>query len=135
MSAFMQDKAHVDALLTAGPDADTWAISDRAAPPEPEPEPLPRYDRADAIRLIREHLKRRSGKAWRVYGDRGTAWGWITIRAPKARSLAPYGYMTEADCAELAELLGMARPAHRQGVSVSPDARSWYVHAAMGDDR
>jgi hypothetical protein len=42
-------------------------------------------DRDEAIKRIRAALKRRSGKAWSVTGDRGTAWGWIKIDAPPAR--------------------------------------------------
>jgi hypothetical protein len=46
---------------------------------------LGRPDRDVAIKRIREALKRRSGKAWSVKGDRGTAWGWIHISCPPAR--------------------------------------------------
>jgi len=42
-------------------------------------------DRDDAIKLIREALKKRSGKSWSVTGGRGTAWGWINVTAPSAR--------------------------------------------------
>jgi hypothetical protein len=118
-------------------------------------------DRDDAIKLIREALKKRSGKAWSVTGGRGTAWGWITIAAPPARRVGhkpnpDYGdvnvyrpdvpmyiddpdsehryYTSEADCAELAELLGMSRPTHCQGVSIpaASDYRRAYVAMAKG---
>jgi hypothetical protein len=119
-------------------------------------------DRDDAIKLIREALKKRSGKAWSVTGGRGTGWGWITIAAPPARRVGhklnpEYGdvnvhrtdvpmyvdnvdapkeerwYTSEADCAELAQLLGLEH-AHCQGVSIpaASDYRRWYVAAARG---
>lgn len=104
-------------------------------------------DRDDAIKLIREALKRRSGKTWSVRGDRGTAWGWITIAAPPARRVGhkpnpAYGdinvyrtdvpmevddpdapkekrwYTSEADCEELQRLFGLSRPVHCQGISI-----------------
>lgn len=118
-------------------------------------------DRDDAIKLIREALKKRSGKAWSVKGDRGTAWGWINISAPPKRRVAhDYNpdfhrddpvpdvpayfentedrerawYMSEDDCIELGELLNLGRPAHCQGVSIpaASDYRRFYVAAARG---
>lgn len=47
-------------------------------------------DRNETIKRIKDALKRRSGKPWSVTGGRGTAWGWITIDAPPARTV--YGY-------------------------------------------
>ncbi len=121
-------------------------------------------DRNDAIRLIREALKRRSGKTWSVTGDRGTAWGWINITAPPARRVAhlpnpayhcdnpepgvpthfeippddKHGawYMSDADRAELAELLGFDKPVHCQGVSIAADSayRCEYIARARGLD-
>lgn len=52
---------------------------------KPKPTAPPVNDRDDAIRRIRQALRRRSGKAWSVTGGRGTAWGWITITAPPRR--------------------------------------------------
>jgi hypothetical protein len=43
-------------------------------------------DRNATIKAIRTALQRRSGKPWSVTGGRGTAWGWIRIKAPPARS-------------------------------------------------
>ena len=43
-------------------------------------------DRSEAIERIRKALKRRSGKTWSVTGGRGTAWGWIHVSAPPART-------------------------------------------------
>lgn len=98
--------------------------------------------RSDAIGLIREALERRSGKKWSVTGGRGTAWGWITITSPPARRVSSDGtpqegrnwYMSESDCRELGELLGLDAPAHCQGVSI-PDASDYrrvYVERALG---
>lgn len=39
-------------------------------------------DRNEAIKQIRENLKRRSGKTWSVTGDRGTAYGWLKVDVP-----------------------------------------------------
>jgi hypothetical protein len=88
-------------------------------------------DRNEATKQIREALRARSGKAWRVYGHTGTAYGWFTIASPKAR-LGANGYMTPAECRELADLLGLARAVHYQGESVSPDAREVMVARALG---
>ena len=86
-------------------------------------------DRNDAIKQIKEALKRRSGKSWSVTGGRGTAWGWITIDAPPARRTmhgvlksnvstwpaeyeakdtgVPGGHITDADRRILGELLNL----------------------------
>lgn len=71
--------------------------------------------RKNTIAAIRAALKDRSGKAWSVTGGRGTAYGWITIEAPPARR-EQYGYMSDADRAELGHLLGVT--VHHQGHSV-----------------
>ena len=118
-------------------------------------------NRDDAIKLIREALKRRSGKTWSVSGDRGTAWGWINIQAPPARRVGhklnpEYGdvnvyrtdipmyvddpesehryYTSEAECAELAALFGLSKPVHCQGISIpaASDYRRFYVARAKG---
>lgn len=96
------------------------------------PAPAGSIDRDTAIRAIRQSLKDRSGKTWSVRGGRGTAWGWITISTPPARS-DRYGRMSEEDAAELAELLGLSG-AHQQGVSVpdSSDHRREYMNRAAG---
>ena len=92
-------------------------------------------ERDEAIKLIRQSLKRRSGKAWSVKGDRGTAWGWITITAPPRRQVE-FGYMSEDDRAELTQLLGYDRPeeVHHQGVSIpaSSDYRQEFIDRALG---
>ena len=89
-------------------------------------------DRDVAISIIRDELKRRSGKTWSVTGGRGTGWGWITVTAPPKRR-GEYGYMSEADRAELAALLGLDN-VHSQGVNIaaSSDYRREYVDRARG---
>lgn len=105
--------------------------------------PLPdRLDRDDAIKLIREALKKRSGKAWSVTGGRGTAWGWIRIDAPPARrkydsegnpSSSEWGYTSPAEQLELSRLLGLERPEHQgHSVPASSDHYREYVERARG---
>lgn len=99
-------------------------------------------DRNDAIVLIREALKRRSGKTWSVTGGSGTAWGWIRIMSPPMRRVSSDGtpqpgrnwYMTAEDCAELGELLGLGEPVHIQGESIpaASDYRRAYIARARG---
>lgn len=82
----------------------------------------------EACKRIKAALRRRSGKAWSVTHGRGTDYGWITIRA-----MGP-GSMTDDQCRELAELLGLARPCHPQGESVPSGSyyREEYVDRAEG---
>ena len=121
-------------------------------------------ERNEAIRRIKAGLQRRSGKVWSVAGGRGTVWGWITIDAPPARRTSRYlvragcagnnspddydktrtdtgeagGYITEAEAAELAQLLGWpygeAKNVHSQGVGVPASSDYWeeYVDRAEG---
>lgn len=116
-------------------------------------------DRDEAIKAIRSALKRRSGRAWSVTCDRGTAAGWIHITAPPKRRTATLrevgedpetgypvtrfdddaypeggGWMTEADCEELGSLLSLGRPADPQGESIpaSSEHRVEYVNRAEG---
>lgn len=93
----------------------------------------PEIDRNEAIRRIRDGLKARSGKPWSVTGGKGTAWGWITITAPPQRR-GPHGEMTEADRAELGDLLALKRPAdrHAEQVPASREYRQEYVDRAEG---
>lgn len=88
--------------------------------------------RNDVIKCIRTALRKRSGKVWSVSGGRGTAYGWITISAPPARRIE-FGYMSDADRAELAKLLGKDS-VHCQGESIpaGTDYYREYVDRAEG---
>lgn len=129
--ALTAGQAGAAALLGIPEDRAAEIVQEVSAKVEAENAPDPTA-RNDAIKLIRAALKRRSGKAWSVKGDRGTAWGWIHIASPPRRM---DGYqMTEADRVELGELLGLGRPAHHQGESVaaSSNHRLEYVARAEG---
>jgi len=91
-------------------------------------------DRDTAIKAIRAALRRRSGKAWSVRGGRGTAWGWITISSPPARSADRWGTMTDAEAAELGELLGLGHPVHPQGQGIPAGSRDYrnFIDRAEG---
>jgi len=91
-------------------------------------------NRNTAIKLIREALKKRSGKMWSVTGGSGTGWGWIHVSAPPARRLE-YGSMNNADKKELAELLGLDS-VHDQGHSIpaSNEYRLEYIARARGEE-
>lgn len=79
--------------------------------------------RTEAIKELKAALKEATGRTWRVYGDRGTAYGWITIRSPKARAVGEWGYMSEEDQEILGRIFYGGRSAHMQGYSISPDSR------------
>ena len=83
-------------------------------------------DRDAAISRIRAALKSRSTQRWSVTGGSGTAWGWITVRAPPARR-GEYGYTSDSDRVELAAMFGV--PVHEQGLQIAPEERGWYVAA------
>jgi hypothetical protein len=80
--------------------------------------------REETIKAIRKALKARSGKTWSVRGGTGTAWGWIRISSPPARSDA-YGRMSPEETTELHELLGLKHYGGSQGVQV-PDSSAHY---------
>lgn len=75
----------------------------------------------EAIAAIKSALRERSGKSWSVTARRGSSYGWLNITAPPAR-LVDYGYMTDADSAELGRLLGRDGPCHMQGELVPASA-------------
>lgn len=113
-------------------------------------------ERRDAVRRIKTALREITGLAWSVHGGRGTAWGWITVEAPKSRRVSirdnpayedewetpdeprhfeyrrtdghPNCYTSESDCETLAIAFGRDRVGW-QGVSISPDRREIYVRA------
>lgn len=112
--------------------------------------------RNETIAKIKSALKRRSKKTWSVTGGKGTAYGWITIKAPPKRrtwkhrlpsgmtdrpenwqgydSGEPGESMTPADQKELAELFNLDRPVHQQGISIpaSGDYYQEYIDRAEG---
>lgn len=81
--------------------------------------------RNETISRIKQALKTRTGRQWSVSGGRGTAYGWITIKAVAKNAVNKYGELTEADRQLLAAVLGLARPVHHQGVSI-PDSDDYY---------
>ena len=85
-------------------------------------------ERDEAIKRIRDALKKRSGKAWSVKHGRGTVSGWIDVDAPPARQAN-----ADAERAELAKLLGLDA-VHSGGVSIpaSYEYRREYVDRAEG---
>jgi hypothetical protein len=87
--------------------------------------------RDDAIYLISESLRERSGRSWSVTGGRGTARSWIIISAaPERRNYL--GAMCEADREELGRLLGLRRPAEHHGETVPATYYREYVARAAG---
>lgn len=117
-------------------------------------------ERPEAVKRIKAALKRKTGKTWSVHGARGTAWGWITVEAPKSRRVShrenpayvshwetpdePYCfeyvrekgdgenyYTSMVDCEILARIFGKDNPlVCHQGLSISPDSREYYVTMA-----
>ena len=109
-------------------------------PPAPRPEPTPdpepvtpepandthrHMNVAEACAELRALLRKATGRSWSVTHGRGTAYGWITVHAMPKDRLADC--LTNADARTLAALFGEDRPVHRQGLSISPDARGYYV--------
>ena len=96
-----------------------------APPANEDADPLGRWEtggvgRAEAIRRIKYGLEARTGRLWSVTQGRGTAGGWLTVKAPPKRS-GDYDYMSEADQAELSRVFG--EHVSRQGHQCPPDDR------------
>lgn len=89
------------------------------------------YTRDQAVALIRDALKRRSGKPWSITVGRGTSSQWITISAPPRRLID--GVLSEADRDQLRQLLNLER-VHGQGVQIPASLayRTEYVDRAEG---
>lgn len=116
-------------------------------------------ERKEAVRRIKAALRRKTGKTWSVHGGRGTAWGWLTVEAPKSRRVAhkenpayewrdfldtgelPYiecaadenrgaWYTSVADCQLLTQAFDLSRKVHYQGLLISPDEWNFYVMRA-----
>ena len=112
-------------------------------------------ERKDAVRRLKAALKEVTGQTWSVHGGKGTAYGWITVEAPKSRRVSVRAnprhtdewetpdeprhfeyqhdsgenyYTSEADCQTLAAAFGRERVGW-QGLSISPDRRNAYVKA------
>jgi hypothetical protein len=80
--------------------------------------------RDEAIKRIRDGLKKRSGKSWSVCGGRGSAWGWIDIKSPPKRRKTS-DTMTDVEREELGSLLNKGGPTLSQGVSI-PSSDEYY---------
>lgn len=100
-------------------------------------------NRADAIKSIKVGLKKLTGRSWNVSGNRGTAYGYINIDAPKARrnfdsygklleQVDSYAYMGLEDRRALAQVFKCGDTVHFQGMVCSPDEREFTVAAAEG---
>jgi len=106
-------------------------------------------ERNEAIRRIRAALKKATGKTWSVSGgDRGTAWGWLTVDAPPRRRTSAYdwseafgeverpvraeetGHATKDERLELGLIFGEQGMIHYQGFSISPEDRAAAVEMA-----
>lgn len=77
-------------------------------------------------KVIRTALRARSGKTWSVRNDRGTAWGWLTIRVPDSRA------DNRDELRELNALFGVSGTSNCIGVADTPNHRREYVALACG---
>lgn len=87
-------------------------------------------DRKTAQTRIRKALKTITGRAWSVTGDRGTAWGWITVHAMPKDRVGEFGYLSDEDAETLTLIIYTGFGVHRvsgQGHLVSPDDREWFT--------
>lgn len=93
------------------------------------------YDRNETIAAIRTNLRARGLKWVSVTGGRGTAYGWITIKAMPSKGRDRYGNLTDEQKVVLGEALGLEGPAHVQGVNIpaSTDYRKEYVARSKGE--
>ena len=114
-------------------------------------------DRSEVVKRIKAALKCKTGKTWSVHGGCGTAWGWLTVEAPKSRrvsvkdnpayvdpwetpgELRYFEYIREngenyftsrAACAELALAFGLSEPTHYQGLQIAPEKWEYYLELA-----
>ena len=82
-------------------------------------------NRNDTIKRIKKALRKRTGRPWSVTGGRGTAYGWLTIKAVKKYAADGRGELTAEDRQYLADILGLDRPAHHQGELI-PSSNAYY---------
>lgn len=128
--------------LTAGVPQGWWDAEVAKVSPAPEVSPAPTdpgppavdypTDRAEVVARIKTALQKRSGRSWSVTGGRGTAYGWIAIRAMKKDAADQWGSLTPADQALLSNLLG--EPVNENGVSI-PSGHAYrreYIDRAEG---
>lgn len=86
--------------------------------------------RDTAIAQIKAALEERSSLRWSVTGGRGTAWGWITVKAQSAKH-----EQTQAEAEELARLFGLTSwgMCHQHlSIPASDAHRREYVDRAEG---
>ena len=80
--------------------------------------------RDETIQQIRNNLKRRGLKWVSVTGGRGTAWGWIRIKAQPSKGADKWGTLTDEQRQQLADALGL-EAVHYQGESI-PASSAYY---------
>ena len=114
------------------------AERENAPAPAPAPQQVSTYQELAAlpyaqnkrdytIRRIRAGLKKRSKMPWSVTGGRGTAYGWISIRARNATHS-----MTESERRELAQLLNLPQTGQEVMVPSGNDYYAEYIDRAEG---
>lgn len=79
---------------------------------------------------IRRALRVRSGKAWSVTRQRGTAYGWINVTAPSSRQTNYQ--MSAEDTAELGSLFGLRGGATSVLIPDTPHHWAEFVERANG---
>lgn len=83
-----------------------------------------------AINEVRRALRARSGKAWTVTRQRGTAYGWINVTAPASRQTNYQ--MSAEDTAELGSLFGLQGGATSVLIPDTPHHWAEFVERANG---
>jgi hypothetical protein len=78
-------------------------------------------ERDDAVKRIKDGLFKLIGRRFNVHGSRGTAWGWIDIKAPKARAVGDWHRLSDEDRQALQSIWGNCHDL------VSPESREWTV--------
>lgn len=108
---------------------DAMTVWEAAQPVPVRADPL---DQAETIRLLKQSLKLRSGKAWSVRAGRGSVHGWLTISC-RPSSADKDGCMPVGYRRELAVLLGLElSTVPAQGVVVSPGRWGEFLRRAQG---
>lgn len=95
-------------------------------------------DPKETAEFLRRALRLRTGISWSVTNSRGTAYGWLKIRARGSRATNQYGNLSEEDQALLREALGFPQGDRsrvgRDGVSIPSGGRYYqeYTQRALG---